>query len=190
MGYFYDEDLNPVLQRASDTQLEPIKEILLKKASNFVDCDENYKKYPDHPTKYVRILADEIRTMGGSTLGNLFRRGEGVSYKEVVCDVLDWVNVYYDKTMPARTLEEKLLIALANNPKLGRYLSPFMSVAEISDILAAGVIASCGILVTNPCLPAMPMASLLSVAGFWGPAYETTFKCVIIVANLRQHFNM
>ena len=71
----YDNDLNPVLERASDADLLPLVEYMLKKLSNGIDTDERYKSDPKKPTSYADLIADEIRLFGGNTFANLARGG-------------------------------------------------------------------------------------------------------------------
>ncbi|MCI6442142.1 YaaW family protein [Treponema sp.] len=101
----YDNDLNPVLERASDADLLPLVEYMLKKLSNGIDTDERYKSDPKKPTSYADLIADEIRLFGGNTFANLARGGVGVPYKEVVCDVADKMKVSYNKASTVERIE-------------------------------------------------------------------------------------
>ena len=104
----YDSDLNSVLSKATNSELKPLVEYITKKLSNAIDIDDRYKKYPNEPTKYYDLIADEIRAMGGNSFANLFR-GEGVSYHEVVCDVADKLDVNYNKKSTAERIEEQII---------------------------------------------------------------------------------
>ena len=101
----YDNDLNPVLERASDADLLPLVEYMLKKLSNGIDTDERYKSDPKKPTSYADLIADEIRLFGGNTFANLARGGVGGPYKEVVCDVADKMKVSYNKASTVERIE-------------------------------------------------------------------------------------
>lgn len=101
----YDNDLNPVLERASDADLLPLVEYMLKKLSNGIDTDERYKSDPKKPTSYADLIADEIRLFGGNTFANLARGGVGVPYREVVCDVADKMKVSYNKVSTVERIE-------------------------------------------------------------------------------------
>lgn len=101
----YDNDLNPVLERASDADLLPLVEYMLKKLSNGIDTDERYKSDPKKPTSYADLIADEIRLFGGNTFANLARGGVGVPYREVVCDVADKMKVSYNKASTVERIE-------------------------------------------------------------------------------------
>ena len=89
-----DPDLNPIQERATNNELIPLVEYITNKFSNAIDIDPRYKAYPDEPLRYVDLIANEIRAMGGNSFVNLFR-GEGVSYHEVVCDVSKKLKVNY-----------------------------------------------------------------------------------------------
>lgn len=101
----YDNDLNPVLERASDADLLPLVEYMLKKLSNGIDTDERYKSDPKKPTSYADLIADEIRLFGGNTFANMARGGVGVPYREVVCDVADKMKVSYNKASTVERIE-------------------------------------------------------------------------------------
>ncbi len=101
----YDNDLNPVLERASDADLLPLVEYMLKKLSNGIDTDERYKSDPKKPTSYADLIADEIRLFGGNTFANMARGGVGVPYREVVCDVADKMKVSYNKVSTVERIE-------------------------------------------------------------------------------------
>lgn len=101
----YDNDLNPVLERASDADLLPLVEYMLKKLSNGIDTDERYKSDPKKPTSYADLIADEIRLFGGNTFANLARGGVGVPYRKVVCDVADKMKVSYNKASTVERIE-------------------------------------------------------------------------------------
>lgn len=105
----YDNALNPVLEKATDEELLPLVECMLKKLSNEIDCDDRYKKNPQKPTTYVDLLADELRLFGGNTIANFFRGGVGVSYNEVVCDVANKLRISYNKNSKIERIEELIL---------------------------------------------------------------------------------
>lgn len=85
--------------------------------------NEKYKRYyPDH-RQYWKEIAEEIQLFGGNTFVNfLFRRGRGVEYKEILCDVCDKMKVKYDKYWSIERIEDSLLMkilekALEDMPK-------------------------------------------------------------------------
>lgn len=108
----YDLDLNPILEIATDDELMPLVEYLLKKFSNSLESDYRYIAYPYEPHQYPDLIADEIRAMGGNSFANLLRGGEGISYHKVVCDVADQLKVCYDKASSADRIEELIIFKL------------------------------------------------------------------------------
>ena len=74
----YDPDLNPVLEAASNEELEVIHDILLNKTLEGLSGQDAYKEhYPNH-REYADLIAEELRDFGGNTLVNIFRQ-EGPS---------------------------------------------------------------------------------------------------------------
>lgn len=90
-------DLYALLSTCSADDLNPLVEIILGKLSNFLEINDDYKKYkPDH-TKYYQVIANEIRLYGGNTFRNLLRGGEGPAYDEIVIDVCKKLDIPYEK---------------------------------------------------------------------------------------------
>lgn len=104
----YDSDLNPVLNHATNNELQVLVAYIIKKLSNSIETDPRYQAYPEEPLRYVDLISDEIRRMGGNSFVNLFR-GEGVSYHEVVCDVAKKLKVNFNKHSSAERIEELIL---------------------------------------------------------------------------------
>lgn len=167
----YDKDLNPILEKASNEDLIPIVECMIKKLSNGIDTDERYKKNPDKPTEYVDLIADEIRLFGGNTFANLVRR-EGVSYKEVVCDVADYLKVSYNKSSNVERIENLI------NQKIFED-----SLEKMSDEEKANVLKDLGIKnIPVGAGAVMIMQALIKVGGF------TPYKIAVTVANAMAKF--
>ena len=110
----YDPDLNPVLEAASNEELGVIHDILLTKTSEGLSNAVRYKEYYPNHREYADLIAEELRDFGGNTLVNIFR-GEGPSYKEIVCDVADkidaphrreWKIAQVEHSVMARVLEK------------------------------------------------------------------------------------
>lgn len=85
-----DMELVPLLRQASNEELAPLVEYILKKGgwSSDLGATTVFKKhYPNH-RMYADDIAAEIQTFGANTpISNLFRKGRGVRYKEIVGDV-------------------------------------------------------------------------------------------------------
>ena len=104
-----DNDLSPVLEKANNDDLQYLVDIITNARTNSLDREALYKQYyPDHQ-KYVNLIADEIRAFGGNTFANVFRRGEGPAYKEIVCDVAAKLKAPFNKGSNVEKIENSIL---------------------------------------------------------------------------------
>jgi len=104
----FDKDINPVLEIASNEDLETLVDLLSSKLTEMLTPHEAYKEHsPDHQ-KYADLIAKEIREMGGNTFGNL-TRGEGPAYHEIVCDVAKKVKAPHNKDAGIEGIEDAIL---------------------------------------------------------------------------------
>ena len=102
-----DHDLD-FLSECTKEQLDPLVSILLNAATNYLDINDDYKRYrPDH-TKYVGAIIADFQLFGGNSVANTFR-GYGVPYREILEDVCDNQDVPYDKSAPTALIEKALL---------------------------------------------------------------------------------
>lgn len=107
--------LEEVLQLATPDELSAITSILLNKENARVLGDDAVRQRlaRSHAQgelyKVVSEIAFEIRSLGSVSLASLLRRGEPVSYDEVVRDVAGELNVKYSKTDTTSSIEEKML---------------------------------------------------------------------------------
>ncbi|QIE23001.1 ubiquinol-cytochrome C chaperone family protein [Caballeronia sp. SBC2] len=60
------------------------------------------------------FIAHEIQLFGGNTLVNLMRRGQGVVYREILCDVADHLKVSYHKSDAVVAIENGVLVSMAS----------------------------------------------------------------------------
>lgn len=58
----------------------------------------------------VALIVTELRMFGGNTIFNLFRGGNGVPYKEILCDVADHLKVNYNNKSDCATIEMAVLL--------------------------------------------------------------------------------
>lgn len=113
MRNIYDEHLQ-FLNDCSAEELDPLLDAILDKdrkgrISSELELATDYKIYaPDH-TKYTAEIVREIQKYGGNTIANIFRGGEGVPYKEVLCDVCDQMDVNFNNRQSVAILEDALL---------------------------------------------------------------------------------
>ncbi|ENA27912.1 hypothetical protein HMPREF1487_09095 [Pseudomonas sp. HPB0071] len=107
--------LEELLQLATPDELVAITEILLDKTNDRLLGDDAARKSlaRSHAQgelyKAVNEIAYEIRALGSVSLASLLRRGEPVSYDEVVRDVADELKVKFGKSDTTSGIEEKVL---------------------------------------------------------------------------------
>ncbi len=104
----FDRDLNPVLEVASSDDLETLVEYLKTKLSEQLTESSAYISGGGDHTKYADLIAKEIRDMGGNSFANVWR-GEGPSYKEIVCDVADKLKAPYNSSRSIEDIEDSIL---------------------------------------------------------------------------------
>ena len=113
----YDRDLNPVLKKCTNDELELLIGCFLHKSSEMLTWDSTYKMhYPNHK-KYTDVIAEEVRKFGGHTVANiardvkqLFIGGSAVvPYKEIACDVAKELEVTVRDSWTIEKIEEKIL---------------------------------------------------------------------------------
>lgn len=113
-------ELGTVLEQSSPEDLAPLVDYLtdsgkgriaLSKAScaKLVESRDS----GDYPMATLTILAEELCKFGGNSIGNLFRRGEGVAYREVVQDVLEHLKGKAEQSESAESMEVKILQRIA-----------------------------------------------------------------------------
>ncbi|MDE0038098.1 MAG: hypothetical protein OXU77_11165 [Gammaproteobacteria bacterium] len=107
----YDEELNPVLEKASREELSVLHDILMGKLSETLSIEDAYKAhYPDHE-KYPDLIAKEIRDFGGNSIANVFR-GEGPPYREIVWDVAKAIKAPFRRESPVEEIEASILATI------------------------------------------------------------------------------
>lgn len=103
-----DHDLD-FLFNCTKEELDPLVSILLNASTNYLEIDENYKRYnPDH-TKYVGAIIADIQLFGGNSFANFFRGGEGVPYREILEDVCKDQGVLFNGNAGIEAIEKALL---------------------------------------------------------------------------------
>ena len=107
-----DPDL-ALLAKCTDGELDPMIEVLQGKdrrgrISSELEYEPRYKLYYPQHSMYADLIADEFQKYGGNTICNIFR-GEGVPYKEMLCDVCDKMKVNYNPKSSVERIEECLL---------------------------------------------------------------------------------
>ncbi|MCR8721842.1 hypothetical protein NVV30_24510 [Pseudomonas syringae] len=107
--------LEELLQLATPDELVAISDILLDKAHDRLLGDDSARQRlaqcfaAGELYKVVDEIAFEIRALGSVSLASLLRRGEPVSYDEVVRDVASELKIEYSNVDSASSVENKVL---------------------------------------------------------------------------------
>lgn len=104
----FDEDLNPVLELVTNEDLETLVDYLGTKVSETLTVSDAYKTHHPEHSKYADLIAKEVRDMGGNSFANVYR-GEGPSYKEIICDVASKIKAPYNKDRTIEEIENSIL---------------------------------------------------------------------------------
>lgn len=107
----HDDDLNPVLEEATNEELGVLHDIIMTKLSETLSIEDAYKRaYPDH-RQYADLIAKEIRDFGGNSIANVFR-GKGPPYLEVVCDVAKAIKAPFSRADTIDKIESSILATI------------------------------------------------------------------------------
>lgn len=97
-----------LLQQASNEDLEPLVEYILKAKTESLSDHADFKRSkPDH-RRYAGAIFDELRLFGGNSFANLWRKS-GPSYIELVRDVAGKFKVKNAGSLELTELEEALV---------------------------------------------------------------------------------
>ena len=120
MAYRNDEDLE-ILSVADDEDLQILVNYLMRDEDGDLRFTEElssapgYKTNPNKPRTYWKEIAAELQCFGGNSFANFFRGGEGVPYREVLCDVCDKLKVNYNSDASISVIEMNLLCKILIN---------------------------------------------------------------------------
>ncbi len=124
----YDQILNPILEKATNEELDAFVELLLKQVTCSLTGKDAYKAHqPDH-SQYVDLIAADFREFGGNSMVNPFR-GEGPKYREIVCDVADKVKAPYSSDYEVARIEDAIV------EKVLKQAIEKMSEEELSELI-------------------------------------------------------
>lgn len=105
----YDNDLNPILEKATNEQLQPLVEIITGAFSNFLEIEEAYKTHHPNHVMYADLIASELRSFGGNSFANIARGNVGPAYHEIVCDVAKLLKVNFNSSSAVERIEQAIL---------------------------------------------------------------------------------
>ncbi len=80
-----------------------------------LSMNDEYKRYYPNHHMYIERIMEEIQLFGGNSFANLFRRNQGVLYREILCDVCDKMKVNYSSNVDVKQIEQDLLIKILND---------------------------------------------------------------------------
>ncbi|MDK9365181.1 MULTISPECIES: DUF3944 domain-containing protein [Enterobacteriaceae] len=114
--YRNDPDLN-LLGQCSNDELQLLVSILTtdprdgdtRWTEGLTSTPEFRLLAPDH-RRYWQLIAAEFQRYGANTLASLVRLGQGVTYREILVDVCDKLDVNYNQKSTTETIELALLM--------------------------------------------------------------------------------
>ena len=164
---FHDEDLNPVLRKATNEELDVIHDILMKKWSETLSIEDDYREhYPNHQ-EYTHLIAKEIRDFGGNSIANVFR-GEGPPYLEIVCDVAKAVGAPFNRAHPIDEIEASILATILSKA--------FEKMPEAERLALLDEIG-------KPNLGALTAGSAITFLAIFNAGGSASYKLMLIVVN-------
>jgi len=104
-----DSDLD-VLDNLSNDQLDTLVKVITQKGdwTEELTTNERYKQFNPNHRMYIPEIKKELSLMGGNTFMNIFRNN-GVSYREILTDVCEKLNVPFNKKANLERIERCLL---------------------------------------------------------------------------------
>ena len=113
MAYRADPDLN-FLGNCSDEDLIDLVHCLTADKdggpilTETLTISDEYKSYKTMYSKYWQRIAEEIQLFGGNSFANMLRGGDGVLYKEILCDVCEKLDVNFNRSSDTSLIESYL----------------------------------------------------------------------------------
>lgn len=165
-----DTDLVPLLRKCRNEDLEPLVQYILQKGwlSSELENTEVFKANQPNHTAYADEISSEIQRFGGHTFANLFRGGEGASYKSIVCAVAKRLKVNFNKERDVEVIEEQILLKI-----LEKAWEKMTDKEKVELLKASG---SKGVKIGKQ-FPAAAFQAIFKAGGF------KSYKIMLIVAN-------
>lgn len=140
-------------------------------AETLTSTDEYKQHTPDHQ-RYWPSVAAELQTFGANSLVSLFRGGQGVPYREVLCDACDKMKVNYNKNATTENIELNMLLKVLEN-----------SLAKMSEQDLRELAKEMQVEISNPTPQLMLMAVQTAIRSSGFAAYRMTTMLVSILAK-------
>ncbi|MGP1430430.1 MAG: DUF3944 domain-containing protein [Fusobacterium sp.] len=119
MSYREDKDLD-FLAKCDNEDLGELFKLLVydpkddeKRFTQTLLISDEFKRYGDNYQKYWQRIAEELQLFGGNTISNLFRRGSGVLYREILEDVAKEQKISFEKYNSTIDIENKLILKVS-----------------------------------------------------------------------------
>ena len=107
----YDSDLNPVIEKASNDELQWLVDLITNTYTSTLENNGVYEaNYPNH-TVYADLIAKEICEFGGNTFMNFFRK-RGPAYREVVSDVAEKLDASFPSDASVEVIENSIILCI------------------------------------------------------------------------------
>lgn len=107
----FDKDINPVIEIATNEDLQYLVDLLTGAFNNFLDAQDVYKNNRPNHKVYADLIAKEVCEYGGNSFVNLFR-GQGPSYKEIVYDVAGKLRAPCGKMQSIEKIEDSIILVI------------------------------------------------------------------------------
>lgn len=174
MAYRYDHDLE-FLRSVPNESLNDLVDLFKEKANltEGLSMNDKYKLYYPNHQKYIERIMEEIQLFGGNSFANLFRRNQGVLYREILCDVCDKMKVKYSSNFDVKQIEQDLLIKIIDDhiSKLGpRELEEFLKELDLVDKTKTAISYT-------PQAASAILQAAIKAGGF------TSYKIILITVN-------
>lgn len=156
-----DEHLDALLLAADDDDLGILIDYITDSGAGRLSLDAEVCQKLCHAKKMKAfgresrlLIAHELQLFGGNTLMNLFRRGKGVEYTEILCDVASHLKVPFDSGDGVIVIENGILVTLLSrawekmSPEEQEHLLKELNVRNVMGVgpvaLAAALLAMRG----------------------------------------------
>ena len=173
MAYRNDKDLN-FLANADDEDLKILVDYLIRdnvgnlRLTEELTNNPNYKENPDHPRAYWKAIAAELQCYGANTFATILRGGEGVLYREILCDVCDKMKVNYNSKSSVDLIEINFLKKILTD-----------SVENMDNEQMKALVESLDINLNH----LTKQAVIAAIQGIIFKGEFTSYKLAVIVAN-------
>lgn len=174
-----DTDLRMLLSRATNEELDPLLDCLLRedrsgRVTSSSAIKEWYEKYPEEPSRYWQEIGSEIQLYGANTFASWFRGTPatpiGICYHEILVDVAKKLKVNFNANSPSERIEVLLMQKVFEDA--WDKMAPEERERFVRETGLKGVDAtSAGPVVT------MAIQALLKAGGF------ATYKFMFIIVN-------